>query len=133
MSKHIVNNEEDWASEALQGYLHFNNESLIALKEYPNVVVRKDYASLKEGEGRVAIISGGGSGHEPAHVGFIGQGMLTAVVCGNLFASPSTSAILAAIRFVGQSNKAGVLMIVKNYTGICLKSLYSLTRLFDYV
>ena len=88
------------------------------MKEYPNVIVRKDYATLKEGNGQVALISGGGSGHEPAHLGFIGQGMLTAVVCGNLFASPSTSAILSAIKFVGQSNKAGVLMIVKNYTGI---------------
>ena len=117
MSKHIVNTKEDWASEALEGYLRFNSENLLALNEYPNVIVRRDYASLKEGDGRVALISGGGSGHEPAHVGFVGQGMLTAVVCGHLFASPSTQAILAAIKFVGQNNKAGVLMIVKNYTG----------------
>ena len=55
-------------------------------------------------------------------VGFIGAGMLTAVVCGNLFASPSTSAIQAAIRFIGQkNNNAGVLLIVKNYTGSYLK------------
>ena len=45
--------------------MHLNNENLIALREYPNVVVRKDYASLKEGNGKVALISGGGSGHEP--------------------------------------------------------------------
>ncbi len=65
----------------------------------------------------MALISGGGSGHEPAHVGYVGSGMLTAVVCGNLFASPSTLAIQSAIRLVGESNKAGVLLIVKNYTG----------------
>lgn len=117
MSKHIVNNKEDWASEALKGYLQFNNSNLLALKEFPNVIIRKDYMSLEESNSRVALLSGGGSGHEPAHLGFIGHGMLTGVVCGNLFASPSTSAILAAIRFVGRSNKAGVLLIVKNYTG----------------
>jgi triose/dihydroxyacetone kinase / FAD-AMP lyase (cyclizing) len=117
MSKNIINKAENWAKESLEGYLLTNNSNLIALKEYPNVIIRKDYLTLEESSSRVALISGGGSGHEPAHIGFIGSGCLTAVVCGDLFASPSTEAILAAIRYVGVSNKAGVLLIVKNYTG----------------
>ncbi|MEC9343743.1 MAG: dihydroxyacetone kinase subunit DhaK, partial [Pseudomonadota bacterium] len=64
---------------------------------------------------KVALVSGGGSGHEPAHVGFVGQGMLTAAVCGDVFASPSVDAVLAAILTV--TGKAGCLLIVKNYTG----------------
>lgn len=117
MSKHVINKQENWAKDSFRGFLYANNENLLALEEYPNVIARKDYLSLAESSSRVALISGGGSGHEPAHLGFVGHGMLTAVVCGDLFASPSTSAILAAIRLVGRTNKAGVLMIVKNYTG----------------
>jgi dihydroxyacetone kinase len=61
------------------------------------------------------LISGGGSGHEPAHGGFIGRGGLTAAVCGNVFASPSIGQIMSAIREV--TGPAGCLLIVKNYTG----------------
>lgn len=64
---------------------------------------------------RVAVISGGGSGHEPAHAGFVGKGMLTAAVCGDLFASPSVDAVLNAI--VAVTGDRGCLLIVKNYTG----------------
>jgi dihydroxyacetone kinase len=117
MAKHLINEKDDWAREGIAGYLYAHNKSLLALKEFPNVIIRRDYLSLQEAVPRVAILAGGGSGHEPAHLGFIGNGMLTGVVCGNFFASPSTSAILAAIRFVGRTNKAGVLLIVKNYTG----------------
>ncbi|CAF0712597.1 unnamed protein product [Brachionus calyciflorus] len=117
MSKHLINKQEDWARESIKGFIYSNNQNLIALEEYANVIARKDYLSLAESSSRVALISGGGSGHEPAHLSFVGYGMLTAVVCGDLFASPSTSAILAAIRLVGKNNKAGVLLIVKNYTG----------------
>lgn len=63
----------------------------------------------------MAILSGGGSGHEPAHAGFIGEGMLTGSVMGDVFASPSVASILAAIRTV--TGRGGTLMIVKNYTG----------------
>eukprot|EP00050_Salpingoeca_kvevrii_P017075 m.61458 g.61458 ORF g.61458 m.61458 type:complete len:637 (-) comp7342_c0_seq1:1093-3003(-) len=77
------------------------------------VVVRADIAEYKKT--RVALISGGGSGHEPAHGGYIGEGLLTAVVAGDVFASPSTASILAAIRAV--TGPAGCLLIVKNYTG----------------
>jgi triose/dihydroxyacetone kinase / FAD-AMP lyase (cyclizing) len=78
--------------------------------------------SAHQGRGRtdwdrskVALVSGGGSGHEPSHAGFVGQGMLTAAVCGEVFASPSVDAVLAGILAV--TGKAGCLLIVKNYTG----------------
>lgn len=64
---------------------------------------------------KVSVISGGGSGHEPAHAGYVGQGMLSGAVCGEVFASPSTAAVLAAIRHC--SGPAGCLLIIKNYTG----------------
>lgn len=64
---------------------------------------------------RVAVISGGGAGHEPAHAGFVGEGMLTAAVSGDLFTSPSVEAVLAAIR--ATTGPAGALLIIKNYTG----------------
>ncbi|MEE9322826.1 MAG: dihydroxyacetone kinase subunit DhaK, partial [Granulosicoccus sp.] len=64
---------------------------------------------------KVALISGGGSGHEPAHAGFVGRGMLSAAVCGEVFASPSVDAVLAGILAV--TGDAGCLLIVKNYTG----------------
>jgi len=74
------------------------------------VVARGDWD-----KSRVAVISGGGSGHEPAHAGFVGKGMLTAAVCGDLFASPSVDAVLNAI--VAVTGDRGCLLIVKNYTG----------------
>ena len=63
----------------------------------------------------VAIISGGGSGHEPAHARYIGDGMLSAAVLGEVFTSPSSESVFQAIKAVG--GKAGVLLVVKNYTG----------------
>ena len=65
--------------------------------------------------GRVAVISGGGSGHEPAHAGYVGRGMLAAAVAGDVFTSPSPDAVLAAIR--AAAGPAGALLVVKNYTG----------------
>lgn len=64
------------------------------------------------------MIAGGGSGHEPAHLGSVGDGMLTAAVCGHVFASPSASQVLAALDRV--QSPFGTLVIVKNYTGDCL-------------
>lgn len=64
---------------------------------------------------KVVIISGGGSGHEPAHAGFVGEGMLAAAICGDVFASPPVDAVLAGIRAV--TGPMGCLLIVKNYTG----------------
>lgn len=65
----------------------------------------------------LTVQAGGGSGHEPAHAGYVGTGMLTAAVAGDVFASPPTEAVLAAIRAV--TGPPGVLLIVKNYTGAC--------------
>ncbi len=78
------------------------------------VVLRSDIEAFRA-SGRVALVSGGGTGHEPAHAGYIGEGMLTAAVCGDVFTSPPTESVLAAIRVV--ASDAGVLLIVKNYTG----------------
>src|SRR5262245_16615732 len=64
---------------------------------------------------QVAVISGGGSGHEPAHAGYVGRGMLSAAVAGDVFTSPSPDAVLAAIR--ATAGPAGALLVIKNYTG----------------
>ncbi|MDK2924413.1 MAG: phosphoenolpyruvate---glycerone phosphotransferase subunit DhaK [Bacillota bacterium] len=76
-----------------------------------NVVVRAD-APVK---GKVALVSGGGSGHEPTHGGYVGRGMLDAACAGNVFTSPTPDQVLAAIKAV--DGGAGVLLVVKNYTG----------------
>lgn len=86
----------------------------LALLEGQRVIVRSDIEEFRS-SGRVSLISGGGSGHEPAHAGFVGEGMLTAAVCGDVFTSPPTEAVLAAIRAV--AGPAGVLLVIKNYTG----------------
>jgi dihydroxyacetone kinase len=82
----------------------------IKLLDGYHVVVR---AALDKA--KVAIISGGGSGHEPSHAGWVADGMLSAAVCGNVFASPSTASVLAAIMHC--TGAGGCLLIVKNYTG----------------
>ena len=86
----------------------------LSLLEGKNIVVRADARDVAA-RNEVALISGGGAGHEPAHGGYVGAGMLSAAVAGEVFTSPSTDAVLDAIRAVG--SPAGVLLIVKNYTG----------------
>ena len=112
ISKKLINSPQDVVEEAIDGYLQQHPTSLRRL-ESMHVLIRADYADLKERQ--VALVTGGGSGHEPAHAGFIGAAMLTAVVCGGIFASPSVSSILAAIRAV--TGPRGCLLLVKNYTG----------------
>ncbi len=108
----FMNSKEALVIEALDGLLRSSGGRLARLDGFPHikVIVRNDWEKSK-----VALISGGGSGHEPAHVGFVGAGMLTAAVCGDVFASPSVDAVLAGILAV--SGPAGCLLIVKNYTG----------------
>ncbi|MBE1203822.1 dihydroxyacetone kinase subunit DhaK [Aminobacter carboxidus] len=108
----FINRREDVVTEAIDGVLALSGGALTRLDGYPHirVVLRSDWDKSK-----VAIVSGGGSGHEPAHVGFVGKGMLTAAVCGDVFASPSVDAVLAGILAV--TGPAGCLLIVKNYTG----------------
>lgn len=108
----FINRREDVVTEAIDGLLATSRSALARLDGYPHirVVVRSDWDKSK-----VALVSGGGSGHEPAHAGFVGKGMLTAAVCGDVFASPSVDAVLAGILAV--TGPAGCLLIVKNYTG----------------
>lgn len=109
---HFINKKEDVVIEAIDGLLATSRSPLARLDGYPHirVVVRSDWDKSK-----VALVSGGGSGHEPAHAGFVGAGMLTAAVCGDVFASPSVDAVLAGILAV--TGPSGCLLIVKNYTG----------------
>lgn len=108
----FINSKETLVTEAIDGELRIASERLARLDGFPHVKVvqRRDWDKSK-----VALVSGGGSGHEPAHVGFVGAGMLTAAVCGDVFASPSVDAVLAGI--LGVTGPAGCLLIVKNYTG----------------
>ena len=108
----FLNAKENLVTEAIDGLLAGSGGALARLDGYPHikVVYRTDWDKSK-----VALISGGGSGHEPAHAGFVGRGMLTAAVCGEVFASPSVEAVLAGILAV--TGEAGCLLIVKNYTG----------------
>ncbi len=108
----FINAKEDLVTEAIDGLLSASGGALSRLDGYPHikVVFRSDWDKSK-----VALVSGGGSGHEPAHAGFVGPGMLTAAVCGEVFASPSVEAVLAGILAV--TGEAGCLLIVKNYTG----------------
>ena len=110
--KQFINAKQDMVTEAIDGTIAASGGSLARLDGYPHirVVVRSDWDKSK-----VALVSGGGSGHEPAHAGFVGEGMLTAAVCGDVFASPSVDAVLAAILAV--TGPVGCLLIVKNYTG----------------
>ncbi|EHS52657.1 Dak kinase [Rhizobium sp. PDO1-076] len=108
----FINRREDVVTEAIDGLLATSRGMLARLDGYPHirVVIRSDWD-----KSRVALVSGGGSGHEPAHAGFVGAGMLTAAVCGDVFASPSVDGVLAGILAV--TGPAGCLLIVKNYTG----------------
>ena len=111
MSKKLVNTIEDVVNEALDGMLSLDN-TVARIGDF-NACCRVDIESFKKSH--VTIISGGGSGHEPAHAGFIGDGMLSGAVLGNVFASPSVSSILATIRVC--AGPKGILLVVKNYTG----------------
>ncbi|MDK1387848.1 dihydroxyacetone kinase subunit DhaK [Sinorhizobium sp. 8-89] len=111
--KHFFNRRENIVTEALDGLLQTAPVgSLARLDTYPDikVILRGDW-----NKDRVAVLSGGGAGHEPSHAGFVGRGMLTAAVSGEIFASPSVDAVLTAIRAV--TGSMGCLLIVKNYTG----------------
>ena len=109
--KKFINNPEDVVEEMLQGLavLHPGSVRLPGHK----ALVRADAEQVRDRQ--VAILSGGGSGHEPAHAGYIGSGMLSAAVAGEVFTSPSSDTVFAAIRAVAA--RRGALLVVKNYTG----------------
>ena len=107
--KKIINAVEDVERELVEGFVKADPQRVEKLAA-GNVVVRR-----QRKQGKVALVSGGGLGHEPAHLGFLGKGMLDAVVAGPIFTSPSPRLILEGIRAV--ATEAGVLCIVKNYAG----------------
>lgn len=109
--KKLINDPANVVAEMVKGLVA--TQSGLTRLEGRNVVLRSD---LPEPElRRVSVISGGGSGHEPAHAGYVGTGMLTAAVLGDVFTSPSVDAVLETIQ--ASSGSAGALLIVKNYTG----------------
>ncbi|TNN40360.1 Triokinase/FMN cyclase [Liparis tanakae] len=110
--KKLINSVDSCVDEALCGLVRAGG-GLSLLKGH-RVVLRSDLENLR---GKVALLSGGGSGHEPAHGGYVGAGMLSAAVAGGVFASPPPASILAAILSLHAAGASGVLLIVKNYTG----------------
>ena len=107
--KKIINQPENVVDDMLNG-LAYAHEDLVRRLPDTGVIVRQ-----KEEKGKVALVSGGGSGHEPAHAGFVGKGMLAAAVCGPVFTSPTPDQVLTAIQEVDAG--AGVFLIIKNYSG----------------
>lgn len=113
--KKLINKPEAVVTEMLAGMVAAHPEYLRKVDEY-NCLVRVDAPVA----GKVGIISGGGSGHEPAHAGFIGKGMLDGACAGNVFSSPTPDHFYAAAKAVDSG--AGVLMVIKNYSGDLMNS-----------
>jgi len=107
--KKFINQVDQVENQMIQGMV----------KAYPQYVRKLDCGNVvvraKKKEGKVALISGGGSGHEPAHGGYVGEGMLDAAVAGAVFTSPTPDQIYEGIKAI--ATDAGVLMVIKNYTG----------------
>lgn len=111
--KKLINNPEQVVLEMLSGFVLAHPQYV---RQLPNtsVIVRADAPV----QGKVGLVSGGGSGHEPSHGGFVGKGMLDAAVAGEVFTSPTPDQVFEAIKAVDSGK--GVLLIIKNYTGDCL-------------
>ncbi|UJF16753.1 dihydroxyacetone kinase subunit DhaK (plasmid) [Jeotgalibaca sp. MA1X17-3] len=107
--KKIMNDPNKIVEEMIEGMIVAHSE-LIQRVPKTGIIQRK-----AEKTGKVGIVSGGGSGHEPAHAGFVGEGMLSAAVCGAVFTSPTPDQILEAIKVADEG--AGVFLIIKNYSG----------------
>ena len=107
--KKIINKPENVVTEMLDGLAYVHSD-LVHRVEGFDIIARNEQAA-----GQVGLISGGGSGHEPAHAGFVGDGMLSAAIAGAVFTSPTPDQILEAIKAADQG--AGVFMVVKNYSG----------------
>jgi dihydroxyacetone kinase-like protein len=106
--KKIINQAQDVVPEMVAGFVRVHQQMI---EQVPETFVLKQKDISKQ----VALISGGGSGHEPAHAGFVGSGMLQAAVCGQVFTSPTPDQIFEGIKAIDQGQ--GVVMIVKNYSG----------------
>jgi len=107
--KKFINRVEDIVSEMLDG-IEMAHGDLVRRVEGFNILVRRDLSGKK-----VRLISGGGSGHEPSHGGFVGRGMLDAAIAGEVFTSPTVDQVYKAIEEV--ASKPGCLLIIKNYSG----------------
>ena len=107
--KKIINKPENVVTEMLDGLAYVHSD-LVHRVEGVDIIARNEQAA-----GQVGLISGGGSGHEPAHAGFVGDGMLSAAIAGAVFTSPTPDQILEAIKAADQG--VGVFMVVKNYSG----------------
>ena len=105
--KKMINKPEEVVSEMLQGIVKAHPE--LVYTPGVEVICRRNPGN------QVGIVSGGGSGHEPAHAGYVGEGMLSAAVSGNVFASPSPDRVLEGIRLANTGK--GVLLVIKNYSG----------------
>ena len=110
--KKILNKVEDLVIEMCDGMVKAHPTQLVFNKKF------KVLSRAQANKQKVSLISGGGSGHEPAHGGFVGTGMLDAAVCGDVFASPSTIQVYNAI--LQTQTEKGTLLIVKNYSGDCM-------------
>src|SRR5574342_1308304 len=108
--KKLINKPEDVVREELEGIAYAHSD-LVKVHYNPTFVVRADAPV----QGKVGVISGGGSGHEPMHGGFVGMGMLDAACPGEVFTSPTPDQMFEATKAV--NGGAGVVHIVKNYTG----------------
>ena len=107
--KKIINKPEDVVSEMLAGLTYAYGDLIEKVLDF-EIIKRKAAKS-----GKVGLVSGGGSGHEPAHAGFVGDGMLSAAVCGAVFTSPTPDQVFEAIKEADEG--AGVLLVIKNYSG----------------
>ncbi len=107
--KKLINEKNNIVEEVVEGMIKAFPNKLTRVENEP-IVIRKNKKREK-----VALISGGGSGHEPAHAGFVGYGMLDAAVCGEIFTSPGADKVYNAIKAVDSGK--GVLLIIKNYSG----------------
>ena len=107
--KKIINKPENVVTEMLDGLAYVHSDLVHRIEGF-DIVARNEQVA-----GQVGLISGGGSGHEPAHAGFVGDGMLSAAIAGAVFTSPTPDQILEAIKEADQG--AGVFMVVKNYSG----------------
>ncbi|MFT4416856.1 dihydroxyacetone kinase subunit DhaK [Fredinandcohnia humi] len=108
--KKLINNPEEVVSEMLEGFV-LAHPKQVKLVPNTSVIVRADSPI----QGKVGLVSGGGSGHEPSHGGFVGTGMLDGAVAGEVFTSPTPDQVYEAIKAVDGGK--GVLLIIKNYTG----------------
>ena len=108
--KKLINDPNNVLEDMIEGMCYAHEEYLKRVEGFDVLVRKNPKTSCK-----VALVSGGGSGHEPAHAGFIGEGMLDAAVCGAVFTSPTPDQVYKAIQEVNTGE--GVLLIIKNYTG----------------